>query len=1078
MIICEFSPKSFRALDKMCLIFVLSLTGAVATAAEPSTSKEIAVQTELNSKTMEFFESRVRPLLVEHCHECHSGKVSKGGLKLDSISEILSGGESGPAVIPHKADESLLIEAIRYESYEMPPAGQLSEKEIDVLVKWVELGAPWPGGDRTVRPASSADKITDEDRQFWSFQPLRDPTVPQVEPEHWPRNAVDRFLLRKMNENGLSPSDEAEPLTLVRRLYFDLTGLPPTPEQVDEFLADTSPEAYERLVDDLLDSPRYGEHWAQFWLDLVRYAESDGYRKDDYRPNAWQYRDYVIQAFNSDKPFDQFVREQIAGDEIAPNDPEAIAATGFLRCGIYEYNQRDVRTQWQDMLNDITDTVGDTFLGVGMGCARCHDHKFDPILQKDYFRLQAFFANISLDDEKVLASPDEIVRYEEQLEQWETATESIRQQIDQLKAPKLKELERKMVMMFPEDIQEIYYRPAEKRSSLDDQLRHLVFLQVLDRYKTLPTTFKGEEKKKWDALQKELAEFDDLKPQPLPKGRSISEFGDEAPEIFIPSKERLGEVEPGFLTIFDPESANIAELNLPEPTTGRRTTLANWLTKENHPLTTRVIVNRIWKQHFGAGIVNSPSDFGHLGETPTHPELLDWLATRFVEKGWSLKWLHREIVHSAAYRQSSLTSNKEAELIDPENRFLWKFNVRRLSAEQIRDAQLSVAGTLNLKSGGPPASIDSDRRTIFNKVIRNKMDPLLALFDFPDRITSSPSRNITTSPSQSLLLINGEQTLGHAQDFANRLVKSNDRSLESQIRDAYLTALQRPPTEQELNRTLRFLEESQESSPVAEEVARAKTNTQVLEVNESPLASPVQTLDSKDLPRNQFTVSATLLLRSIYPDASVRTIASHWNSDSKSPGWSLGVTSTKSSHQPRHLILQLIGKNSSGKRTYEIVRSGIHLELNRPYFVSVSVDLENPTADGITFVVRNLITNEQTVTHADHRVVQAETNRLPFVVGGRVRQNRHRWDGWIDDLHLYRTALSEEEILTPEAILDANIDADQIVGQWDFNGGNTALIDRVHNRELNVESFSNAPPSQLVDFCHVLLNSNEFIYID
>ncbi|MEW4487387.1 DUF1549 domain-containing protein [Thalassoglobus sp. JC818] len=1053
---------------------MLSLTGVVATASEPPATEEIAVQTEINPETLAFFESRVRPLLVKHCYECHSGEVSKGGLKLDSISNILSGGESGPAVTPHKADESLLVEAIRYESYEMPPAGQLSEKEVDILVKWVDLGAPWPGGDRTVRSVDSADKITDEDRQFWSFQPLRDPAVPQVEPTDWPRNDIDRFLLRKMSENGLAPSDEAGSLTLLRRLYFDLTGLPPTPEQVDAFLADTSPDAYEHLVDDLLDSPRYGEHWAQFWLDLVRYAESDGYRKDDYRPNAWRYRDYVIQAFNSDKPFDQFVREQIAGDEIAPNDPEAIAATGFLRCGIYEYNQRDVRTQWQDMLNDITDTVGDTFLGVGMGCARCHDHKFDPILQKDYFRLQAFFANIALDDEKILASPEEMARYEDQLSEWEASTESIRQQLDELKTPKLKELERKMVMMFPEEIQEIYNQPAETRSSLDNQLSHLVYLQVLDRYRTLPTTFKGEEKKKWDALQKELAEFDHLKPEPLPKGRSISEFGDQAPEVFIPSKERLGEIEPGFLTIFDPKSANIAELNLPEPTTGRRTTLANWLTKENHPLTTRVIVNRIWKQHFGAGIVNSPSDFGHLGETPTHPELLDWLATRFVENGWSLKWLHREIVCSAAYRQSSLTSNEGAEQIDPENRFLWKFNVRRLNAEQIRDAQLSVAGTLDLESGGPPAEPDSHRRTIFNKVIRNTRDPLLDLFDFPDRITSSPSRNITTSPSQSLLLINGEQTLGHAEDFAKRLVKSNDRGLESQIRDAYLTALQRPPTEQELNRTLRFLEESQETSTVVEEVVRAKTNTQVLEVKETPLASPVQTVDTEGLPRDQFTVSATLLLRSIYPDASVRTIASSWNSDSETSGWSLGVTSTKSSHQPRHLILQLVGKNSSGERTYEVVRSGIHLDLNRPYFVAVSVDLEDQTANGITFVVRNLITNEQTVTHADHRVVKSETNRLPFVVGGRVRQNRHRWDGWIDDLHLFQSALTEDEISNPEA----NTDAEQIVGKWNFNGGSKALFDSVHNRELCVESFSSAPPSQLVDFCHVLLNSNEFIYID
>ena len=435
------------------LLSVFLTWTASAIAADSSAEEQLA--------QAKFFETEVRPLLIKHCYECHAEEKQKGGLRLDQIGHVLAGGESGPALEPHKPDESLLIEAVRYESYEMPPDGQLPQGKIDVLVKWVEMGAPWPGGDRTAPARTGESKITDEDRAYWAFQPLQLPGIPQLEQYgEWCRTEIDHFIVRKLNQEGITPSAEADRRTLVRRLYFDLIGLPPTPAQVEEFVTNPSPKAYEELVDELLASPRHGERWARFWLDLVRYAESDGFRKDDYRPTAWRYRDYVINSLNEDKSFALFIKEQIAGDEIDPHNPEALVATGFLRHGIYEYNQRDARTQWQDMLNDITDTVSDTFLGLGMGCARCHDHKFDPILQKDYFRLQAFFANVSFENKTAIATLAEIEAYEQKLREWEEATADIRTELDALEKPHLDKIAHDMIMMFPEDIQQIMDKPG------------------------------------------------------------------------------------------------------------------------------------------------------------------------------------------------------------------------------------------------------------------------------------------------------------------------------------------------------------------------------------------------------------------------------------------------------------------------------------------------------------------------------------------------------------------------------------------------------------------------------------------
>lgn len=1022
-----------------------------------------------------FFEQHVRPLLVQHCFECHGQDKQKGDLRVDSIGALLAGGESGPAIVVNQPEESLLIEAVRYESYEMPPSGKLSDQDISILEKWVEMGAPWPGQERVASKKHDGSKITEADRAFWSFQPLTDPVPPETQDHGWGRNEIDRFIWAKLVDNDLRPTDPAPRETLLRRLYFDLIGLPPTPQQVDEFLSDSSPQAYEKLVEKLLASPRYGERWGRFWLDLVRYAESDGFRKDDYRPDAWRYRDYVIESLNKDKPYDQFVREQIAGDEIAPHDPEALAATGFLRHGIYEYNQRDARTQWQDMLNDITDTVGDTFLGMGMGCARCHDHKFDPILQKDYFRLQAFFANLAMPYEAPLATPEEIAEHQSQLALWEAATSEIRKQLEPLEQPKLDQLASEIVVMFPEDIQEMVAKPEHERTSYEKQICHLVELQVIDKQKTLATRFKGDEKKQWEALKKELAEFDHLKPKPLPTGLIVSDYGTKAPPVFIPSKERLGEIAPGFLTIFDPRVAHIEPMAEPVESTGRRTTLANWLTGERHPLTTRVIVNRIWKEHFGAGIVDSPSDFGHLGELPSHPQLLDWLATRFVENGWSLKWLHRQIVLSATYRQHSLRTDEHAEKIDPENRLLWRFNVRRLTAEQIRDAQLVAAGVLDERAGGPGATAsESLRRSIFSKVLRNTRDPFLAAFDLPDRMNSSPSRNVTTSPSQSLLLINGDWTLKRAAELAKRVRGDGTLGIESQLREAFMITVGRVPEEEELSSLVRYLDQAEQLEESQTSEPQPQIGTQVLEVTDGKQAPAARTADSAGLPGNQFTIQATLFLRSLYADATVRTIASHWDSSPAHPGWALGVTSTKSAYQPRNLILQFVGKNSAGVRKYEVVPSGIHLELNRPYTVTAAVNLEDPQSSGVLFVVQDVMTKEIQTANVAHEVVQSEASTSPLIIGGRDQQERHKWDGWIDQVSLLSTVLSQEQILSG----DFTPEPKSVVGRWDFDDSELPIRDTVHGRTLVAQGHAQTTSSALVDICHILLNSNEFIYID
>ena len=770
---------------------------------------------------LRFFETKIRPLLAERCFKCHGEDKQKGGLRLDSLAAVLDGGDSGPALVPGKPDESLLIEAVNYASFEMPPDGQLPAPEIAAFTSWVAMGAPWPAEPAGAVRAHGSGQISAEDRAFWSFQPLRDATPPTSGDDTWSRNEIDRFVLQRLTAEGLQPSEEADRFTLVRRVYFDLTGLPPTPEEIAAFVNDGSPTAYEALVDRLLKSPRYGERWARHWLDLVRYAESDGYKQDSYRPNAWRYRDYVIRAFNDDKPYDRFVLEQLAGDEVAPQDLDALAATAYLRHWIYEYNQRDVRTQWTNVLNDITDVTADVFLGLGLGCARCHDHKFDPIPREDYYRLQAFFTPLMPRDDIPFATAAETAEHQKKQAVWEEKTAAIRAELDEIERPFRSNVAKAAIEKFPKDIRPMLKKDVAERTPYEHQLAEFAYRQVYEEYGklNLEGKLKGEALQRWKSLRDQLAAFDVDKPASLPLAFTVTDVSSQPPATLIPGDRRERDIAPGFLSVFDAGTAAVEPPAQASNSTGRRTALARWITRPDNALTTRVIVNRVWQYHFGRGIVATASDFGHLGERPTHPELLDWLARWFVDNGWSFKKLHRLILTSAVYRQASriptATSDGVATadfqlpaLTDPDNHFLWRMTVRRLDAEQIRDAALAVSGELEAPpAGGPSSDLTAPRRTIYAKVIRNERDPLLAAFDAPDGFSSISDRNVTTTPTQSLLMINGPWMLSRARALAKRLQSAEFANETDMVDYAFVLTSGRQPTAEQRNAALTFLTE-------------------------------------------------------------------------------------------------------------------------------------------------------------------------------------------------------------------------------------------------------------------------------
>ena len=742
-----------------------------------------------------FFESQVRPVLATNCLKCHGAKKQRGSLRLDSLEGIQLGGDSGAVVVPGDPESSLLVSAIRHDSIAMPPDEKLSESDIGGLVEWVRRGLPWPGDASRIEPvANRKEKQFDAaDRSYWAFQTPRAAGIPSGNSAPSERSPIDRFLNTSRAAVGLEPALPATPRSVARRAFFDLIGLPPSFEELDSFEQCDLPDRYERLLDTLQASPRYGEKWGRHWLDLVRYAESDGYKQDDFRAHAWRYRDYVIRSLNSDKSYRHFVQEQIAGDELAPDNSEALVATGYLRHWTYEYNQRDVRGQWANILNDITDVTADVFLGLGMGCARCHDHKYDPILQRDYYRLQAFFTPFQPRDELFGTTSQERATYQERLSVWESKTATLRARLAEIERPYREKVSAAAIDKFPKDIRPMLTKPPFDRQPLEHQLASLALRQVTLEQVNLKMESKltEAEKTEWLELTGLLAEFDADRPVSPGQAYMATDVGRESPPTSIPGKPGLL-ILPGYPTILDPSDASVVPT---ANTTGRRSALAAWLTSDTNPLTARVMVNRIWQYHFERGLVRTSSDFGRLGEPPTHPELLDWLTCRFQAGGWQFKSLHRMLMTSATYQQQSRVNSPKAQEIDPENRWLWQMPVRRLESEQLRDSLLAASDELHYSSGGPSVDHDAAWRSIFTKVIRNRRDPLIDAFDGVDNFTSSSERNVTTTPTQALILINGPFTLARAEKLAQSLQMAEQDHLV--VQELYRRVLARHPSTQE-----------------------------------------------------------------------------------------------------------------------------------------------------------------------------------------------------------------------------------------------------------------------------------------
>ena len=594
-------------------------------------------------------------------------------------------------------------------------------------------------------------------------------------------------------------------------------------------MADDAPGAFERLVDRLLSSPRYGETWGRHWLDLARYAESEGFKSDETRPNAWRYRDYVIESLNADKPYDRFVQEQIAGDELWPESPEARIATGFNRHYPDESNAAILMQRRQEILLDITDTVGSVFMGLTYGCAKCHDHKFDPILQSDYYRMQAFFTNVSADDEIHLMTPEQRDERDRMQTKWNEATKAIRAEMDELLEAKRADAFQTQVNRRSPDTQAAFDKPASERTMYERLLFRQHMWQM--RYHNdarLANSLKDEAKARYKELEVELASFDHLKPVELPLGSGISELGPEAPKTHVLSFANYAapqeEVEPGFLTLLAPGPAAYTPA-LDGRSSGRRTALATWLTDPANPLPSRVMVNRLWHYHFGRGIVSTPSDFGMMGETPSHPQLLDWLASEFVRSDWSIKQMHRTIMTSATYRQSSAHREGPA-AADGKNRLLWRFPVQRMSGEVVRDSMLAVSGRLNSGFGGPsvyPAlpqgapdprggwevperKHEQDRRSVYVFVRRNSRYPMLEALDMPDTHESCARRSTTTTAPQALALLNSKHTLRWAAGLAGRIVDEAGTDRARQIEAGFRLAYSREPDAWERDTVLTFFD--------------------------------------------------------------------------------------------------------------------------------------------------------------------------------------------------------------------------------------------------------------------------------
>jgi hypothetical protein len=708
-----------------------------------------------------------------------------------------------------------------------------------LLLTLLGFSAGSASADEPRKQAEAALKekpVTDDDRRHWAFCPPVRPSLPEVQEKAWVRNPIDAFILAKLEAQGLVHAPAAERPTLLRRLSFDLTGLPPTPEELDEFETASAPDAFEKVVDRLLESPHYGERCAQHWLDLARYADSDGFEFDQARPDAWRYRDWVVDALNHDLPYDSFVRCQLAGDEIDPDDTASFIATGFNRCYPDMVDLNDQGLRRQNALNDITETTGLVFLGLTIGCARCHDHKFDPIRQSDFYRLQAFFTPARFRDDYPIASAGERSAYEGKRQAWEGEVARLQAAVIALEAPSRAEL----ASGPPPGIDDLSVAAFEKAESSRTaaEIRLVYDALVKDRRVKKADLHRvlGRKAAEVDRLRTQLSRLMNTPPLPLPHARGIDEAGPNAPPTYY---LRRGEytakgpvVPPAFPAVLDALGSSPTITPLVQ-SSGRRTALANWLVRPDHPLTARVVVNRLWQHQFGRGIVATASDFGTVGEPPSHRELLDWLAVELVERKWSLKAIHRLIVTSSTYRQSAPPDSRTRGG-DPQNLLFGSHKRQRLDGEAIRDALLAAAGQLNRSVGGPPIfpelpseltklsskgavwpvspqEADRTRRSLYVFVRRNLRYPFFEAFDRPDTNASCPNRPVTTIAPQALSLLNGKLAQDAAHALAARVANEAGAELPPRICLAYRRALGRNPNPEESRLAREFLERGSEA---------------------------------------------------------------------------------------------------------------------------------------------------------------------------------------------------------------------------------------------------------------------------
>jgi len=839
----------------------------------------------LAAETPVTFESHVRPILKAYCLECHGeGEKLKGGIDLRLARFIQKGGDSGSALVPGDATKSLLYQKV--EAGEMPPSKKkLTKEQLDIVKRWIA------GGARVERPEpekiDNGFVLSAVDRVWWSFQPITKPQVPDMGKERAP---IDAFLLQKLREKKLDFSAEADRKTLIRRVTFDLIGLPPTPEEIEAFVKDQSPNAYEKVIDRLLASPHHGERWGRHWLDVAGYADSEGVTPDDpTRPHAWKYRDYVIRAFNADMPYDRFVREQLAGDEMVKppynalkgEDLDKLIATGFLRMAPdgSAAGGADVKLARNQVVADTLHIVSTAFLGLSVQCAQCHNHRYDPIPQTDYFRLRAIFEPALDINAWRVPTARRVSLYTEDDRRKAAEIEAEAVKVDQERLKKqdgfIEAVLQKELAKLPDDLRDKVRRArttadakrtAEQKKLLMDHPSVNVSPGSLYLYDSRAA---AELKK----LADQAAELRAKKPVE-DFVRALTEVPGKVPVTRLfhrgdPDQPKQ-EITPGGLVVLDQQLPLTFSAKDPKLTTsGRRLAFARWLTDGKHPLTARVIVNRVWMHHFGRGLVATPGEFGHLGEKPTHPELLDWLAADFMANGWSLKKLHRQIVTSTAYRQSSRRSS-EQETVDPDNRLLGRMSVRRLEAEVVRDALLAVSGNLSLKAYGPAVPVrenevgqivvgkgtkdvargsvaeiplppgEINRRSVYVEVKRTMRVGVLETFDAASIEPNCDARNSSTVTTQALLLLNNDFVLKQADALAARLVKEAGSDAKAQVTRAWKLAFGTEPTGKQLASSLAFL------SDQTAQFKKAKATPEQPSPEQRALASLCQVLVSSN----------------------------------------------------------------------------------------------------------------------------------------------------------------------------------------------------------------------------------------